>query len=213
MASVTPVEHSDERRSQRKCEPADKPGSVNDDKSPRVVIHLGHTSPCTSCGLPESSAGRANGFLFGLAPGGVYPATHVATRAVRSYRTLSPLPTWQAKQAVYFLRHFPWAYAPQALPGTLPCGARTFLPPIACSSEHSTSQRLPGRLAAPVYVRLRRAVTLPAQTSGPVPKLSHFPFRRPVCRSWTERWRKVPVAVHQAVLSQCAPPELAAVVD
>ena len=30
--------------------------------------------------------------LFGLAPGGVYPATSVASRAVRSYRTLSPLP-------------------------------------------------------------------------------------------------------------------------
>ena len=31
--------------------------------------------------------------LFGLAPGGVYPATAVTGGAVRSYRTLSPLPT------------------------------------------------------------------------------------------------------------------------
>jgi len=31
--------------------------------------------------------------LFGLAPSGVYPATDVATGAVRSYRTLSPLPS------------------------------------------------------------------------------------------------------------------------
>ena len=30
--------------------------------------------------------------LFGLAPGGVYPAAAVATGAVRSYRTFSPLP-------------------------------------------------------------------------------------------------------------------------
>ena len=30
--------------------------------------------------------------LFGLAPGGVYLATTVTGRAVRSYRTLSPLP-------------------------------------------------------------------------------------------------------------------------
>ena len=30
--------------------------------------------------------------------------------------------------AVYFLWHFPWARAPQALPGTLSAGARTFLP-------------------------------------------------------------------------------------
>ena len=29
--------------------------------------------------------------------------------------------------AVYFLLHFPWARAPQALPGAVPCGARTFL--------------------------------------------------------------------------------------
>lgn len=35
---------------------------------------------------------RSNGFLFGLAPGGVFPATTVASRAVRSYRTISPLP-------------------------------------------------------------------------------------------------------------------------
>ena len=32
------------------------------------------------------------GFLFGLAPGGVYLATLVTERAVRSYRTISPLP-------------------------------------------------------------------------------------------------------------------------
>ena len=31
-------------------------------------------------------------FLFGLAPGGVYLAARVTTRAVRSYRTISPLP-------------------------------------------------------------------------------------------------------------------------
>jgi hypothetical protein len=37
-----------------------------------TVIHLGHVSPHASCDLPESSAGRTIGFLFGLAPGGVY---------------------------------------------------------------------------------------------------------------------------------------------
>ena len=54
-------------------------------------------------------------------------ATPVASRAVRSYRTLSPLPPRRKPRAVCFLWHFPWARAPQALPGTLPCGARTFL--------------------------------------------------------------------------------------
>ncbi len=31
-------------------------------------------------------------------------------------------------KAVYFLLHWPWDCSPQALPGTLPYGARTFLP-------------------------------------------------------------------------------------
>lgn len=50
----------------------------------------------TSSDLPESCMGhalrRARGFLFGLAPSGVYPAALVTKRAVRSYRTFSPLP-------------------------------------------------------------------------------------------------------------------------
>ena len=57
-----------------------------------AVIPLGYASPRTSSSLPGSDADHTNGSLFGLAPGGVYPATHVATRAVRSYRTISPLP-------------------------------------------------------------------------------------------------------------------------
>ncbi len=40
----------------------------------RTIIHLGLASPQASSNLPESSAGRANGFLFGLAPNGVYHA-------------------------------------------------------------------------------------------------------------------------------------------
>ena len=67
--------------------------------------------------------------LFGLAPHGVYPAVPVARDAVRSYRTISPLP--RRTGAVYFLRHFPSTPsrggAARPLAGTLPCGDRTFL--------------------------------------------------------------------------------------
>jgi len=66
----------------------------------------------------------------------------VTGRAVRSYRTFSPLPVPTRAcrpSAVCFLWHFPWAHAPQALPGTLPCGARTFL-------RAPGAQRPPGRL-------------------------------------------------------------------
>ena len=101
----------------------------------RTVIHLGYMSPCSSCDLPGNSAGRTIVPLFGLAPGGVFPATDVTTSAVRSYRTFSPLPnltnlgyaTKVSSWAVYFLWHYPSAHAAQALPGTLPYGARTFL--------------------------------------------------------------------------------------
>ena len=48
--------------------------------------------------------------LFDLAPGGVYPAAFVTEVAVRSYRTLSPLPVVgrnRLERAVCFLWHFP----------------------------------------------------------------------------------------------------------
>src|SRR5580700_9102636 len=54
----------------------------------------------------------------------------VAAGAVRSYRTISPLPAPLARRlGGIFLLHFPWTRVPQALPGTLPVGARTFLHP------------------------------------------------------------------------------------
>jgi len=62
-----------------------------------TVIHLERASLRTSSNLPVFSAGRAFQLtliehLFGLAPSGVYLAAYVATCAVRSYRTISPLP-------------------------------------------------------------------------------------------------------------------------
>ena len=104
-----------------------------------TVIPLGCASPRSSSDLPGSPmratwcgrhAPRAS--LFGLAPGGVCRAADVAIRAVRSYRTISPLPAPLARHlGGIFLLHFPWARAPQALPGTVPYGARTFLHVLA----------------------------------------------------------------------------------
>ena len=63
---------------------------------------------------------------FGLAPCGVCRAALVALRAVRSYRTFSPLPL----RAVYFLWYFPSDTMCQSIfsDGTLPYGVRKFLP-------------------------------------------------------------------------------------
>ena len=71
-----------------------------------TTIHLGCLSLNTSSSLPESSAGHAIGSLFGLAPSGVYPATAVTTSAVRSYRTLSPLPFTKSKRRFAFCGTF-----------------------------------------------------------------------------------------------------------
>jgi hypothetical protein len=64
-----------------------------------AIIHLAPTLLSGSSDLPESClppcgiAGRATPpLLFGLAPCGVFPAPDIAIGAVRSYRTISPLP-------------------------------------------------------------------------------------------------------------------------
>ena len=85
-------------------QPAYKPGSVR----PAVLGRRdGHSSgtpvtrrvkqPTRMTGPDGPTARAATSFLFGLAPGGVCRAASVAGRAVRSYRTVSPLPAkWQA---------------------------------------------------------------------------------------------------------------------
>jgi hypothetical protein len=51
--------------------------------------------------------------LLGLAGGGVFPAGDVAAAAVRSYRTISPLPEpREGPSAVCFLWHYPWVRRP-----------------------------------------------------------------------------------------------------
>ena len=66
-----------------------------------TAIHLGCASPRTSSDLPGNHAGRMNVPLFGLAPGGVYPAAPVTSRAVRSYRTISPLPAPERRRYIF----------------------------------------------------------------------------------------------------------------
>ena len=72
-----------------------------------MAIHLGRPLPDASRDLPGrrrenppagslvlDGQGPGAPSLLGLAPGGVYPAAPVAGGAVRSYRTLSPLPAF-----------------------------------------------------------------------------------------------------------------------
>ena len=103
-------------------QPACKPGSVWPAARTADVtaIPLVRRLPGASCNLPErlartDPAPAPTSFLFGLAPGGVCRAVSVAGNAVRSYRTVSPLPRPKryAAAAVCSLWHCPWGLAPK----------------------------------------------------------------------------------------------------
>ena len=97
-----------------------------------MTIHLGRPLPDASRDLPGRRAENAPlPSLLGLAPGGVYRAVTVAGDAVRSYRTLSPLPGSGSRhcRAVCFLWHFPWGRPRRALPGTVFSWSPDFPPP------------------------------------------------------------------------------------
>jgi hypothetical protein len=89
-----------------------------------VTIPLGPSLPAGSSNQPGVIA-RATRPLSGLASGGVCRALSVTGEAVRSYRTVSPLPV--LRRAVCFLLHCPASHLDWPLASTLPCEARTFL--------------------------------------------------------------------------------------
>ena len=74
----------------RERQMACKPGSVIDSYSSGTGIAPSFVQP-TRMTMRETS-GLSLSFLFGFAPGGVYHAGTLTSPAVRSYRTLSPLP-------------------------------------------------------------------------------------------------------------------------
>ena len=113
-----------------------KPGSVVDNHSSgtHVAVRLKRPTrtrhgprhgvpiwPCSEWGLPCHACCQTRGALL----------PHHFTLTVRRNDP--------GGLAVYFLWHFPWTHAPQALPGTLPCGARTFLHP-ACARQRLSSR-------------------------------------------------------------------------
>ena len=110
-------------------QPAYKPGSVwrKASTSRVTAIHLGRRSPDASCNLPERLVrtdlrcprGHPAPLLFGLAPGGVCRAAAVAGSAVRSYRTVSPLPSASAPTSGASGRRFVFC---GTFPGVAPAG-------------------------------------------------------------------------------------------
>jgi len=136
---------------QKKWESADKPGSVVDNHPSGARVAASLKRPTRKL-LRAAGAGpkaRVFPYLVLLQVGFAVPP-NVATGAVRSYRTLSPLPSPHccSAWAVCSLLHFPWARAPQALPGTLPCGARTFLCSDAAIAWPTPAPIIPAPAAA-----------------------------------------------------------------
>jgi hypothetical protein len=95
-----------------------------------AIIRLGRTLLSGSSSLPGSLTGRAvPPPLFGLAPRGVYPAGGVTSTAVRSYRTISPLPVrYNLTGGIFSVALSVSVAEPRPLAGTPPYGDRTFLP-------------------------------------------------------------------------------------
>ncbi len=105
-----------------------------------MTIHLGRPLLNASCDRPgrrrenpptANPKGSSMSSLFGLAPGGVYLAINVTINAVRSYRTLSPLPikTLGLNWRFAFCGTFPRVAPAGCYPAPCLRGARTFLYP------------------------------------------------------------------------------------
>ena len=80
-----------------------------------AIIPLGRPLLAGSSDLPGSSLGRAvPPPLFGLAPRGVFPAGGITPAAVRSYRTISPLPRTEVRGGIFSVA---LSVRPYGLPG------------------------------------------------------------------------------------------------
>ncbi len=168
-----------------KCQTACKPGSV----PARFRAGDGHSSGTSVAGRlarptraaaaetrlagagPGGPAGRPP--LCGLAPGGVYPAAPVARGAVRSCRTVSPLPAAGVSRAraVCFLWHCPWGRPRRPLAGTVFPWSPDFPPPrlpaAAAVRPSGASQvsRARARVNARLPDRRRESPAVPAVPS------------------------------------------------
>ena len=121
--------------------------------------------------------------LFGLAPGGVYHAVPVAGNAVRSYRTLSPLPIDDLhRPAVCFLWHCPWGRPRRPLAGTVFPWSPDFPPPApdGARGDHPAVWRPLARGAR----RRRQSISASNQAS----RRRHSRSNRPSSRAG-RKWR------------------------
>ena len=162
------------------AESADKPGPVRRSRA-ATVIPLGARSPVRSSSLPGPDAGSVMRSLFGLAPGGVCHAGLLPGSRCALTAPFHPCLPDCSDIGGIFLLHFPSTRAAQVLPGTVPCGARTFLGTPPCD----VMTRLPGRLRRG---HCRTRVTRALQRSGSPVSRGSSSRRRPPCSSQAAYW-------------------------
>ena len=117
----------------------------NPDESGPVTIYLGPSLPAGSSSLPRDGIGHPTCPSIWPCSGWGLPGaliTEGAGALLPHHFTLTARPVAQARGGM-FLWHFPSGRPARVLPGTLPGGARTFLPP-------DESERRPPSPLAPV---------------------------------------------------------------
>ena len=107
-------------------ESADKPGSVVDSHSSRRCVTTALKQPTRIQRGPRHWIPIWSCSEWGLPCHALLPGARCALTA--PFHPYRPQRFISGALAVYSLLHFPSAHAAQALPGTLPYGARTFLP-------------------------------------------------------------------------------------
>jgi len=137
------------------CQTACKPGSVPGG-GPPMDGHSSGTPVAGRLARPTrtrrgNAPARRPGSLFDLAPGGVCLATAVTGGAVRSYRTLSPLPGLPkgGTGRFAFCGTFPRVAPAGHYPAPCSRGARTFLPPGLARSGERPSGHLAHSICGP----------------------------------------------------------------
>ena len=121
-------------------------GPGGGDHSSGIVVandleHATRHAPCGRRGPRRATHFCGAGRLLALARGGVCRASIVANRAVRSYRTVSPLLEHQIP-AVCFLWHYPWLADESRwmLSITVSCRVRTFLRQPAAGGDRLSTR-------------------------------------------------------------------------
>ena len=179
----------------------------------RRTIYLGRRSPAASSGLPGTPAtwwsqrrGPRHRPCLALLRVGFTVPPPLPGSAVGSYPTVSPLPDpHTGPSAVCSLWHFPSRCRARVLPGTLPCGARTFL-------SRRTDGRGPHSL--PILSNSVRGDVVPGpliipRTGRRVPSRSSAPGRSRTPNLWIRSPTLYPVEL-RAHPGACAPAGAAA---